>query len=136
MVPRLSTLSTVEIKQPDPAASRRKSIFLVLACTILGAAAQLLIKNGMDHLVMKPMALLTNLPLIGGYFLYGMNTVMLVLALRDGELSALQPIIAMTYVWVTLLSYTLLKESPNWFKNIGIATIVLGVGVIGRGSKK
>jgi uncharacterized membrane protein len=59
-----------------------------------------------------------------------------VLALRDGELSALQPIIAMTYVWVTLLSYTLLKESPNWFKNIGIATIVLGVGVIGRGSKK
>ena len=89
MVPRLSTLSTVEIPQPDPAASRRKSIFLVLACTILGAAAQLLIKNGMDHLVLEPMAVLTNLPLIGGYFLYGLNTVMLVLALRDGELSAL-----------------------------------------------
>ena len=132
----MSTLSTVEISQPDPAASRRKSLILVFSCTILGAAAQLLIKRGMDHLVMQPLAVLTNLPLIGGYILYGMNTVMLVLALREGELSALQPIIAMTYVWVTLLSYTLLKEPPNWFKNIGIATIVLGVAVIGRGSKK
>ena len=42
----------------------------------------------------------------------------------------------MTYVWVTLLSYTLLREPPNWYKNIGIATIVIGVAVIGRGSKK
>jgi drug/metabolite transporter (DMT)-like permease len=62
--------------------------------------------------------------------------VALVLALRDGELSRLYPIIAMTYVWVTLLSYTLLHEPPNWYKNIGIAIIVIGVAVIGRGSKK
>ena len=132
----MSTLSTVPVTRPDPAASRRKSVFLVFSCTILGAAAQLLIKNGMDHLILQPIAVLTNLPLIAGYFLYGLNTVMLVLALRDGELSQLYPIIAMTYVWVTLLSYTLLKEPPNWFKNIGIATIVVGVAVIGRGSKK
>ena len=132
----MSTLSTVQVREPDASASRRKSIFLVFSCTILGAAAQLLIKNGMDHLVLQPLAVLTNLSLVAGYFLYGLNTVMLVLALRDGELSQLYPIIAMTYVWVTLLSYTLLKEPPNWYKNIGIATIVIGVAVIGRGSKK
>ncbi len=126
----------MSIPQPDPAASRRKSIFLVFSCTILGAAAQLLIKNGMDHLVLAPFAVLTNISLIAGYGLYGLNTIMLVLALRDGELSQLYPIIAMTYVWVTLLSYTLLREHPNWYKNIGIATIVIGVAVIGRGSKK
>ncbi len=90
----------------------------------------------MDHLVLEPMAVITNLSLVAGYGLYGLNTVMLVLALRDGELSQLYPIIAMTYVWVTLLSYTLLKEPPNWYKNIGIATIVLGVAIIGRGSRK
>jgi drug/metabolite transporter (DMT)-like permease len=132
----LSTLSTVPIRQPDPAASLRKSIIIVFTCTFLGAAAQLLIKNGMDHLVLQPMAVLTNFPLIGGYACYGLYTVALVLALRDGELSQLYPIIAMTYVWVTLLSYTMLKEPPNWYKNIGIATIVIGVGVIGRGSRK
>ena len=132
----MSTFSTTPVRGPSRTASRKKSIFLVFTCTILGAAAQLLIKNGMDHLVLQPLAVLSNLPLIGGYVLYGLNTVLLVLALRDGELSQLYPIIAMTYVWVTLLSYTLLKEPPNWFKNIGIATIVIGVGVIGRGSRK
>ena len=122
--------------QPDPAASRRKSIALVFTCTIIGAAAQLLIKHGMDHLVLQPLAVLANLPLLAGYGLYGLNTVLLVLALRDGELSQLYPIIAMTYVWVTLLSYTVLKEPPNWYKNLGIATIVIGVAIIGRGSRK
>jgi drug/metabolite transporter (DMT)-like permease len=122
--------------QPDAASSRRKSIILVFTCTILGAAAQLLIKNGMDHLVLQPLAVLTNLSLVAGYGLYGLNTVMLVLALRDGELSQLYPIIAMTYVWVTLLSYTMLGEPPNWRKNVGIATIVIGVAIIGRGSRK
>jgi multidrug transporter EmrE-like cation transporter len=118
------------------AASRRKSILLVFSCTILGAAAQLLMKVGMSHFNPQPVALLTNIPLIAGYALYGINTLMLVLALREGELSMLYPIIALTYVWVTLLSYLLLAEKSNLFKNIGIATIVIGVAVLGRGGRK
>jgi multidrug transporter EmrE-like cation transporter len=109
---------------------------LVLACTILGTVAQLLIKNGMDHFKLDPVALLTNLPLIAGYALYGINTVMLVLALREGELSVLYPIIALTYVWVTLAAYIRLHEAPNLYKNIGVAAIIAGVIVIGRGAKK
>ncbi len=65
-------------------------------------------------------ALLTNLPLFSGYALYGLNTILLVLALREGELSMLYPIIALTYVWVTLLSYALLHEPQNLYKNAGI----------------
>jgi drug/metabolite transporter (DMT)-like permease len=38
-------------------------------------------------------------------------------------------------VWVTLLSYTLLGETPNLFKNCGIALIVIGVAVLGSGGK-
>jgi multidrug transporter EmrE-like cation transporter len=111
-------------------------MILVFSCTVLGAAAQLLMKVGMSHFSPQPMALLTNLPLIAGYVLYGMNTLMLVLALREGELSMLYPIIALTYVWVTLLSYLLLAEQSNFYKNIGIATIVIGVAVLGRGGHK
>src|SRR5689334_25388954 len=118
------------------AASRRRSVLLVFACTILGAAAQLLMKIGMTHFNPQPIALLTNLPLMTGYALYGINTLMLVLALKDGELSMLYPIIALTYVWVTLLSYFVLSEPPNVYKNIGIATIVVGVAVLGRGGRK
>ena len=108
----------------------------MFCCTLIGAAAQILMKLGMAHFSPTVPALLTNLPLISGYVLYGINTLLLVLALRDGELSMLYPIIALTYVWVTLLSYTLLDEHPNLLKNVGIATIVVGVGVLGRGDRK
>ena len=118
------------------APSRRKSVLLVFACTILGAAAQLLMKVGMTHFRPDVFALLTNYALIAGYVLYGVNTLLLVLALRDGELSMLYPIIALTYVWVTLLSYLVLSEPPNVWKNVGIATIVIGVAVLGRGGRK
>jgi multidrug transporter EmrE-like cation transporter len=114
----------------------RRPIALVALCTILGAAAQLLIKVGMSHFSPRAAAILTNYPLVTGYALYGMNTVLLVLALREGELSMLYPIIALTYVWVTLLSYTLLHEPVNLFKNLGIAAIVLGVAVLGRPDRK
>lgn len=93
-------------------------------------------KMGMSHFQLNAIALITNVPLVCGYFLYGVNTILLVLALKDGELSMLYPIIALSYVWVTLLSYTLLSEPPNIYKNIGITIIVLGVAVLGRGSKK
>ena len=109
---------TVPATSLPTAASRRRAVLLVLACTVLGAAAQILLKIGMTHFSPQPIALLTNVPLVAGYTLYGMNTVMLVLALRDGELSMLYPIIALTYVWVTLLSYFVLAETPNLYKNI------------------
>ena len=90
----------------------------------------------MTHFRPDVFSILTNVPLISGYALYGVNTLLLVLALRDGELSTLYPIIALTYVWVTLLSYTLLGEKPNSYKNAGIIAIVLGVAVLGRGERK
>jgi len=109
---------------------------LVFACTVLGAAAQILMKIGMGHFEPRVLAIVTNVPLVLGYVLYGVNTLMMVLALREGELSMLYPIIALTYVWVTLLSYALLPEKPNLYKNVGIATIVIGVAVLGRGGRK
>ena len=131
----MSTLS-IPAQTAGTAAARRRSVLLVFCCTVLGAAAQLLMKVGMAHFNPQPLALVTNVPLVAGYALYGVNTLMLVLALKEGELSMLYPIIALTYVWVTLLSYLLLAEKSNLYKNIGIATIVIGVAVLGRGGRK
>ena len=127
----MSTNFTNTIPQPDPSA-RRNSFLLVFACTILGSAAQLLIKTGMNQFSPHWLAVVTNLPLVAGYALYGINTLMMVLALKNGEMSLLYPIIALTYVWTTLASYALMGDTPNIFKNVGIATIVLGVAVMGR----
>jgi multidrug transporter EmrE-like cation transporter len=116
--------------------TRNQSVFLVFVCTVLGAAAQILMKIGsthMDHFdVLK---VLTNLPLFTGYALYGINTVLLMFALRDGELSKLYPIIALTYVWVTVLSVYFFHESITFWKGVGIAVIVAGVSVLGGATK-
>jgi multidrug transporter EmrE-like cation transporter len=131
----LSTVAAIPARTAA-ASARRRALLLVCCCTVSGAAAQLLLKIGMSHFAPTLPAILKNAPLLAGYALYGINTLLLVLALREGELSMLYPIIALTYVWVTLLSYTLLNEPPNLFKNIGITTIVMGVAVLGRGGGK
>ncbi len=119
------------------ATARRKSILLVFCCTLFGAAAQMLIKSGANSLAGTSVwAMLTNLPLLAGYALYGLSTILLVLALRSGELSILYPVISLTYVWVTLLSVLVLHESMNPFKALGVLVIVLGVGILGRGQRQ
>ena len=129
-----STAITSPVDQPDDRA-RQRSIGLVFCCTILGAAAQILMKSGANHLVPGLMGLITNVPLMCGYVLYGMSTVLLVLALKDGELSLLYPVIALTYVWVTGLSFLIFHDTANVSKLVGIVIIVLGVGVLGKGGR-
>ena len=132
----MSTHPPNAISQSHAASARRNHAIIVAASTILNAVAQILFKIAIRHLVWTPAGLLTNVPLIAGCACYGFFTIAMVLALREGELSMLYPIIALSYVWVTLLTYWLLKETPNLYKNLGIVTIVIGVAVLGRGGKK
>ncbi len=129
----MSTVAT-PIPQKTPA---RNPVLLVVFCTFLGAAAQILMKTGANRLVHAGLiGMITNLPLMAGYVCYGIFTVLLVLALRDGELSLLYPIIALNYVWVTALSFFIFHDRINPFKLIGVCLIVVGVGVLGQGSRK
>ena len=117
--------------------ARRQPVALVFCCTILGAGAQVLMKTGANQMVHPGLlGMLTNLPLMGGYCLYGISTVLLVIALKDGELSLLYPVIALTYVWVTVLSFLIFHDHINQWKLLGIVLIVSGVGVLGRGGRR
>jgi multidrug transporter EmrE-like cation transporter len=115
---------------------------LVFCVTLIGAIAQVLIKTGASSLGEHPsliktaIAILTTPYLFTGYSLYGASMVLLVLALRHGELSALYPVIALTFVWVTMLSVLVFHEALNGAKLAGIALIVLGVALLGRGGRK
>jgi multidrug transporter EmrE-like cation transporter len=130
-------LNRPAVNSQETEAARRRSVLLVLGCTVLGAAAQIFMKLGANHLA-RPglLGMATNLPLLSGLVLYGLSTVLLVMALKDGELSLLYPVIALTYVWVTVLSLVLLHDKPDPYKLTGIAIIVIGVSVLGRGGKK
>ena len=117
------------------------SIVLILLCTVVGAAAQILRREGATYLPAAGsedmvLAFLTNWPLLAGYACLGFNTGLLVLALRNGQLSVLYPIIALTYVWVAILSPMFFEDSMNALKVAGIGFIVGGVSLIGFGSRQ
>ncbi len=125
-----------------------KSIYLVLGCTVFAAAAQVLLKFGAGHAMpaMNPadvatwipfiIALLGNVPLLSGYCMSAGTAFLLILGLRDGELSMLYPIIAMTYVWVNLLSTYFFHEHLNFWKSVGILLVIGGVALLGRASSR
>ena len=134
----------LELNEPTAAIFRQDaasktsftSIGLVLLCTVIGAAAQVLLRMGAVGIEDSSLAdLMTNWPLLGGYACLALNTGLLILALRDGQLSVLYPIIALTYVWVTILSPLFFGDLINGFKVAGVALIVLGVSFIGLGSR-
>jgi drug/metabolite transporter (DMT)-like permease len=118
-------------------AKQRRSIVLVIIFTVLSATAQVLMKTGANNLKVNPSiaSLLTNLPLFAGLALYGLGAALMILALRHGELSLLYPMISLSYVWVALLSVLIFHETMNPLKIAGICVIMLGVGILGRGSR-
>jgi multidrug transporter EmrE-like cation transporter len=135
----------------SPIATRtaaRRSFLLMFFCTLIGACAQMLIKQGTAQLGARitlldlahqpqlflrfSLGVIANSKLFFGYFCYGINTLLVALALKGRELSRLYPIIALTYVWVAVLSvYLLPGEHMNFFKATGIAFVVGGVSLLG-----
>jgi multidrug transporter EmrE-like cation transporter len=140
--------SSVTAISPQAAIRSRKSIYMVLGCTVFAAAAQVLLKFGANHAMPRmipadpstwmpfAIALLGNYQLVLGYCAHSGNALLLILALRDGELSMLYPIIALTYVWVNLLSMYFFNEHMNVWKALGIALVIGGVALLGRASTR
>jgi len=128
-----------DVQVVDPH-KRRQAALIVACCTLLIAVAQILIKMGANRLSHAGLmgtfiGIFTIPPLFAGYCLYGVFTVLFVYALRHGEVSVLYPIIALGYVWVTILSALVFHEAMNALKVIAIAIIVAGVSVLGWGGK-
>jgi drug/metabolite transporter (DMT)-like permease len=137
----LSSVSVLPETAVIDAHKRRRAVFIVVACTLISALAQVLIKLGaarLEHtgLVATAIGIFTIPTLFAGYCLYGIFTVLIVFALRDAELSILYPVIALSYVWVTLASVLVFRETMNLPKACGLAIIVLGVAVLGRGGTR
>jgi len=130
--------------------NRRRAVFIVLACTLIIPVAQYLIKLGANQLAAEQhsihpgavsiqatiLGIFSNPAILGGYCLYGIFTVLFVYALRHGELSILYPLISLAYVWVAIIGAVAFHEAMNPLKLTGIAIIMAGVTVLGRGSAK
>jgi multidrug transporter EmrE-like cation transporter len=128
-------------------APSRKPLYMVLVCTVLAAFAQVFFKKALAQplpavqwndsatILAFLLALLGNLQLIFAFTLHAGNALLLILALREGKLSVLYPIYALSYVWVNLLSIWLFQEQMNGWKLLGVALAITGVAVLGKVSE-
>lgn len=111
------------------------AIIIVLFSTLITSAAQIFYKFASQTLSFNLVSLITNIALIIGLVLYGIAAIMYIIALKYGELSVLFPIIAASYIWVSIASPIFFPtDSMNLIKWIAIAFIALGVISIGVGS--
>jgi len=109
-------------------------IGLMILCTFFTSFGQLFFKMGLNRLEFSLLGLITNYVLILGFLFYGVGGTLLIVALKFGELSILYPILALGFVWVNLLSLSILNEQISLIKWMGIIFILFGVSMIGRGS--
>lgn len=116
-------------------ATKLWAALLVLFTTFLTSSAQLLYKFGSESLAFDIWSIVTNYYLILGILIYAVGGILIILSFRGGEVSALYPILATSYIWVSLMSIIFLGETMNAFKWIGVAAIISGIISIGYGSK-
>jgi len=111
------------------------SLVLVIVGCVIGAYGGILLKKASATLKPTLSSVIHNRYLISGVLIYGIGTVMYIIALRGGELSILYPLIATSYIWTAIFSQRLLGEKMNRNKWIGIILILIGVSLIGMGAK-
>jgi multidrug transporter EmrE-like cation transporter len=135
-------LTVSESTASSTPAQRRNALLAVACATIIQTVAQLLIKQGTNQLGPEATLLdaakgmFTVAPLFFGFALYGLVTVIMVFALKHGELSMLYPIMALGYIWVPIASVIFLQEPISAAQIAGICVIVGGVAVLGRGNMR
>jgi undecaprenyl phosphate-alpha-L-ara4N flippase subunit ArnE len=110
---------------------QHKGILFVSLLTVLLSFAQVMLKKGALNLELSLRGIILNPWLIAGVILYGLSVVLLVATLRLGNLSTLYPVLGLGYIWVALLSFFLFREIILPVDIIGIALIVMGVGLLG-----
>jgi drug/metabolite transporter (DMT)-like permease len=115
-------------------ATKLWAVILVAICTIITTSAQIFYKFGANVLEFNLLSIITNYNLIAGLLLYAVGAALLIIALKGGELSVLYPIIATSYIWVTIASASIFNEPTNILKWTGIICIIFGVSMIGFGS--
>lgn len=107
-----------------------QAILLSLFCAVLAAVGQTFFKMGASQVSTHYTDWLLNWKVILGMGIYGTSALLFIVALKYGRLSILYPMIATSYIWVTLLSHYVFGEEITYVNWIGVALIIGGVTLI------
>lgn len=106
----------------------RKGIVLMLSSALFSCTGQLCWKLAGGE---RPL-----LFLFCGFALYGCGALLMIIALRFGDLSALHPLLGVGYILSLLLGRAVLDEQIGLLKLLGIACIVAGLLLLASSSEK
>lgn len=120
-----------------------KYIPLIMVGVLLNAAAQLLLKAGMNrighfefsaaNLVPIGWKVATNPPIVAGLTCYVFSVVVWLLALSRVDVSYAYPMLSAGYIVNAIAAWYLFGEALSPMKLAGIFVIILGVFLISRG---
>jgi undecaprenyl phosphate-alpha-L-ara4N flippase subunit ArnE len=119
---------------PKLSITPKKAIFLMVLCTLFTSLGQILLKKGLLNVNFNVIMTLLNWPLFLGFCSYGLGALLMMIALKNGELSLLYPILATSYVWVSLLSPMFFQDAMNLWKWLGVMIILFSISLLGYGS--
>lgn len=105
-----------------------KGIAMILLSAAMACTGQLLWKLSARNNSM--------LLILLGLILYGLGAVLMIIALRYGELSILHPMMSVGYVLSLILGATVLGENVSFLKAAGVAVIIVGLVFLSSSEKK
>lgn len=115
---------------------------LILFGVFLNAAAQLFLKKGMTEigvfdfsfssLPRTALAIMTNLPVLGGLFCYVVSVIVWLMVLSRVEVSYAYPLLSVGYIVTAIAGYYLFGEALTLTRVLGIFVIILGVYLVMR----
>jgi drug/metabolite transporter (DMT)-like permease len=117
-------------------ATSKYAILGMIICTILIAFGQVFLKMAADSFKFSFNDIIGNYYIFIALFLYGLGLIVMILSFKYGEISVLYPLLALSFIWVFILSTIILGETLNWFKISAILFIVIGIVLITRGRSK
>lgn len=106
------------------------ALAVVAAFTIVASLGALFFKKGAARFSFNPLQQIKNTNLIIGLLLYIAPTPVYLWALKNANVSLLYPVNSLTFLWTSLLSVKFLGEKMNKHKWLGVASIILGVGLL------
>jgi multidrug transporter EmrE-like cation transporter len=111
-----------------------RSMAMVFVAGIVGSFGAVFLKLGAMRLNRSVLSFV-NSRLILGVALYLGSTVIYLSALKGGELSVLYPMVSLGYIWTLLWSKLFFNEAITRYKFAGLGLIVVGVILVGLGSR-
>jgi len=111
------------------------SMLLMVLSSFIGSFGAVLLKSGAGRLHRNLSSLFFNYHLAGGVSLYLLSSYFFVLGVRQGELTILYPLVALSYVFTMLWSRLFFGEPFTRAKFIGLAMIVFGIALLVAGNR-